>query len=125
MPTDALTVLRDVMLETEQYGFDKSLRRTARTGPPRAPAGIAAASAIAAEGFQAWRGGQLHQRPGDSNRQEIPRRRPANHAAGVPLPMRRKPTSTPSASGLFGLDKLHDPARTVESLAENLDKVLG
>ena len=124
MPTDALTRNRDVMFETRDYGFEKvcaeqwELGRRVRT----LLAGQGFRS-VAAEGFQA---------PGVvvSYTDE-----PLIHsgkafldlglqtAAGVPLQCDEPADFKTFRIGLFGLDKLHQPERTVANLQRALDQV--
>ena len=124
MPTDALTRNRDVMFETRDYGFEKvcaeqwELGRRVRT----LLVGQGFRS-VAAEGFQA---------PGVvvSYTDE-----PLIHsgkafldlglqtAAGVPLQCDEPADFKTFRIGLFGLDKLHQPERTVANLQRALDQV--
>lgn len=126
MPTDALTVLRDVMLETEQYGFDKVCAEQHELGRRvRALLESRGFPSVAAEGFQAP--GVVVSYTSDPEIQTGKKFLGVGlqTAAGVPLQCDEGADFRTFRIGLFGLDKLHDPARTVESLAEGLDKVLG
>ena len=102
----------------------KSAPNSTNSAAACAPAGIARLPQRRRQRLQAGRGG----------RTSDPEIKPAKKflgvglqtAAGVPLPCDEGADFHTFRIGLFGLDKLHDPARTVESnLAEGLDKVLG
>ena len=126
MPTDALAVLRDVMLETEQYGFDKVCAEQHELGRRvRALLEARGFPSVAAEGFQAP--GVVVSYTTDPEIQTGKKflATGLQTAAGVPLQCDEGADFRTFRVGLFGLDKLHDPARTVESLAEGLDRVLG
>ena len=121
-----LTVLRDVMLETEQYGFDKVCAEQHELGRRvRALLESRGFPSVAAEGFQAP--GVVVSYTSDPEIQTGKKFLGVGlqTAAGVPLQCDEGADFRTFRIGLFGLDKLHDPARTVESLAEGLDKVLG
>jgi aspartate aminotransferase-like enzyme len=125
MPTDALTQTRDVMLETEAYGFERlrqeqwTLGRAVRTmlerrgfRPVAAPgfqspgvvvshtddAGLHSAKAFIAEGLQT--------------------------ASGVPLQCDEPADFKTFRIGLFGLDKLHNPQAAVQRLELALDHIM-
>lgn len=124
MPTDALTTLRDVMLETEAYGFDKVCQEQWELGR-RARALLEARGfpSAAAEGFQAP--GVVVSYTTDPDIQSGKKFLAAGlqTAAGVPLQCDEPPEFRTFRIGLFGLDKLHDPARTVANLAKALDSL--
>ncbi|WP_407279334.1 alanine--glyoxylate aminotransferase family protein [Aromatoleum evansii] len=122
MPTDALTALRDVMLETEAYGFDKVKAEQQELGR-RVRALLAARGfpSVAAPGFEA---------PGvvvcytddpeiQSGRKFIAQG--LQTAAGVPLQCDEPADFRSFRIGLFGLDKLHAVERSVKSLEQALD----
>ncbi|MFZ2855891.1 MAG: alanine--glyoxylate aminotransferase family protein [Rhodocyclaceae bacterium] len=123
MPTDALAALRDVMLEMEAYGFDKVCQEQHELGR-RVRAMLVAKGfpSVAAEGFQA---------PGvvvsyttdpelQSSRKFIGSG--LQTAAGVPLQCDEAADFSSFRIGLFGLEKLHDPERTVKYLEEALNQ---
>ena len=115
MPTDALTVLRDVMLETEQYGFDKVCAEQHELGRRvRALLESRGFPSVAAEGFQAP--GVVVSYTSDPEIQTGKKFLGVGlqTAAGVPLQCDEGADFRTFRIGLFGLDKLHDPARTVE-----------
>ncbi len=121
MPTDALIAFRDVMRETEQYGFEKVRQEQQALGDQvrslMAERGI---KSVAAKGFEA---------PGVvvcyTDDAEI-----ANGskfadlglqiAAGVPLQCDEPDDFRTFRLGLFGLDKLHNIERSVATLASAL-----
>ncbi|NMF89654.1 aminotransferase class V-fold PLP-dependent enzyme [Aromatoleum petrolei] len=124
MPTDALTALRDVMLETESYGFDKVKAEQQELGR-RVRAVLAAHGfpSVAAPGFEA---------PGvvvcytddpeiQSGRKFIAEG--LQTAAGVPLQCDEPADFRSFRIGLFGLDKLHTIERSVKSLEQALDAI--
>ena len=124
MPTDALAAMRDVMLETEAYGFAKvkheqqELGRRVRQllvdkGYPSA----------AATGFQAP--GVVVSYTTDPDIQSSKKFVAAGFqtAAGVPLQCDESADFRTFRIGLFGLEKLHNPERTVDNLARALDAV--
>ena len=122
MPTDALTQVRKVMLETEAYGFDKVRDEQWELGRQvRALLVSRGFPSVAAEGFQA---------PGVvvsyTTDPEIQNGRKfiaqgVQSAAGVPLMCDEPADFRTFRLGLFGLDKLHDPAGSVARLQKVLD----
>jgi aspartate aminotransferase-like enzyme len=124
MPTDALTRVRDVMLETRAYGFDKVRREQQQLGDAvRALLVGRGFKSVAAEGFQA---------PGvvvsytDDAEMQSGRKLMAQGlqiAAGVPLQCDEGADFQTFRIGLFGLDKLHDVDATVGRLAAALDRL--
>lgn len=124
MPTDALSTLRDVMKETEEYGFDKVRAEQIELGSRiRGVLGAKGFKSVAAEGFQS---------PGvvvcytDDDGIQSAKKFTAlglQIGAGVPL-MCDEPADFKSFRvGLFGLDKLHNIERTVNSFAKVLDGI--
>jgi aspartate aminotransferase-like enzyme len=124
MPTDALAALRDVMRETENYGFERVRQEQLEVGlRVRALLTGKGFRSVAAEGFQA---------PGvvvsytDDPEIQSGRKFVAigvQTAAGVPLQCDEPADFTTFRIGLFGLEKLHNPDRTVRNLADALDEV--
>ncbi|UTW09073.1 aminotransferase class V-fold PLP-dependent enzyme [Pseudomonas benzenivorans] len=125
MPCDALARFRDVMQETEAYGFarvrDEQLELGARVRELLSARGF---ESVAAEGFQA---------PGvvvcytDDEGIKSGRKFAAHGlqtAAGVPLQCDEPADFQTFRIGLFGLDKLHNIERTVRTLEQALDQVL-
>nr|WP_269156105.1 aminotransferase class V-fold PLP-dependent enzyme [Pandoraea apista] len=124
MPTDSLTTLRDVMKETEAYGFDKVRAEQIELGQ-RVRSLLAAKGfrSLAAKGFEApgvvvcytdddgIRSGKKFVDVG------------LQIAAGVPLRVDEPDDFKTFRIGLFGLDKLHDVEGAVNRLAKALDSI--
>ena len=126
MPTDALATLRDVMLETERYGFDKVCAEQRELGRQvRALLEARGFPSVAADGFQAP--GVVVSYTTDPDIQSGKKfiAKGLQTAAGVPLQCDEPADFRSFRIGLFGLDKLHNPARTVASLAKALDEIAG
>lgn len=124
MPTDALAQVRDVMLETESYGFDKVRQEQLELGRQvRALLESRGFASVAAKGFQAP--GVVVSYTDDPEIQSGKKFIGAGlqSAAGVPLQCDEPPDYRSFRLGLFGLDKLHQPQRTVDTLAAALDKL--
>jgi aspartate aminotransferase-like enzyme len=124
MPCDALARFRDVMQETEGYGFakvrDEQLELGARVRALLTGKGF---KSVAAAGFQA---------PGvvvcytDDEKIRSGRKFAAQGlqtAAGVPLQCDEPADFQTFRIGLFGLDKLNDIERTVAILEQALDNM--
>ena len=125
MPTDALARVRDVMLETRAYGFDKVHAEQQQLGDAvRALMAQRGLRSVAAPGFEA---------PGvvvcytDDPEMQSGKKwlgLGLQIAAGVPLQCDEGPEFRSFRIGLFGLDKLHHRERTVQSLSDALDRLL-
>jgi len=124
MPTDALARCRDAMRETENFGFDNARAAQQAIGD-RVRASLAAKGfrSVAAEGFQA---------PGvvvcytDDPDMQSGRKLLAQGlqiAAGVSLQCDEPADFRSFRIGLFGLDKLRNVDRTVQSLDEALSRI--
>ncbi|HLO64587.1 MAG TPA: alanine--glyoxylate aminotransferase family protein [Azonexus sp.] len=126
MPTDALAALRDVMLETEAYGFEKVCQEQQELGRRiRELLESRGFPSVAADGFKAP--GVLVSYTTDPDIQSGKKFLASGlqTAAGVPLQCDEGPEFRTFRIGLFGLEKLHHPERTVANLAKALDSVLG
>jgi aspartate aminotransferase-like enzyme len=124
MPTDALAALRDVMLETETYGFDKACREQQELGRRVRELLVEKGfPSVAAEGFQAP--GVVVSYTSDPAIQSGEKflNLGLQTAAGVPLQCDEPADFRSFRIGLFGLEKLHQPERTVKSLAEALNRL--
>jgi aspartate aminotransferase-like enzyme len=125
MPTDALIGLRDVMLETREYGFDKVCAEQAELGS-RVRGLLAARGfrSVAAPGFEAPSVVVVY--TDDDGLRSGARFAAAGLqiAAGVPLQCDEPADYRSFRLGLFGLDKLHDVERTVGYLEKALDQIL-
>lgn len=124
MPTDALTVLRDTMKETEDYGFDKVRDEQQQLGDRvRALLAERGFKSVAAKGYEAP--GVVVAYTTDDGIQSSKKFVEAGlqTAAGVPLQCDEGPEFKTFRIGLFGLDKLHNIERTVDNLTKALDKL--
>ena len=125
MPTDALGRVRDVMLETEQYGFDKVKAEQVELGRQvRALLEAKGFPSVAAEGFQAP--GVVVSYTDDPDIQSGKKFIAAGlqTAAGVPLQCDEPADFRTFRVGLFGLDKLHNVERSVRFLDDALKSIL-
>ena len=124
MPTDALLRLRDVMLETRDYGFAKVREEQMELGSKvRALLESRGFPSVAADGYKA---------PGVvvsyTTDPEIQSGRAflkvgLQTASGVPLQCDEGPDFKTFRIGLFGLDKWHDSDRSVAHLSKALDDI--
>ncbi|ARF87307.1 aminotransferase [Burkholderia cenocepacia] len=125
MPTDSLTTLRDVMKETEAYGFDKVKAEQLELGERvRAVLTQKGFRSVAAKGFEAPGvvvsytdddGIRTGQKFADVGLQI---------AAGVPLQCDEPADFKTFRLGLFGLDKLHDIDGAVKRFADALNRIV-
>jgi aspartate aminotransferase-like enzyme len=124
MPTDALTVLRDVMAETEAYGFEKVRAEQQELGDKvRTLLREKGYQSVAAPGFEAP--GVVVSYTDDDGIHSAKKFSQAGlqAAAGVPLQCDEPQGFKTFRIGLFGLDKLHNIDRTVASLEKALQKM--
>ncbi len=125
LPTDALTVLRNVMAETEAYGFEKVRVEQQELGSKvRTLLLDKGFKSVAAEGFEAP--GVVVSYTDDDAIQSGKKFASAGlqAAAGVPLQCDEPADFKTFRIGLFGLDKLHNIERTVGRLATALDEIV-
>ena len=125
MPTDALTLFRDTMLETRSYGFSRLKEAQWKLGDGvRGMLAAKQVAGVAAEGFGA---------PGvvvsytDDPEIQNGRKFAAEGmqiAAGVPLQLGEGPGFRTFRLGLFGLDKLYDVPGTLGRLQAVVERVL-
>ena len=124
MPTDALTRLREVMMETRSYGFERVRQEQIALGRKVrelfARRGI---DSVAAPGYQApgvvvsyTEDAELH-----NSRKFL--ELGLQTAAGVPLQCDEPADFMTFRVGLFGLEKLHNADRSVAHLAAALDAI--
>ena len=124
MPTDTLAAVRDVMLENEQYGFDKVCAEQKELGRRvRELLESRGYPSVAAPGYQAP--GVVVCYTSDPDMQSGKKFVEAGiqAASGVPLQCDEPADYRSFRLGLFGLDKLHNPGRTVASLVKALDTI--
>jgi aspartate aminotransferase-like enzyme len=124
MPTDALVRLRDTMLETRDYGFEKVRAEQIELGAKvRALLESRGFPSVAAEGWKAP--GVVVSYTTDPAIQSGAKFIAAGlqTASGVPLQCGEGPEFKTFRLGLFGLEKWHNVERTVGHLAAALDKV--
>jgi len=125
LPTDALTKLRDVMRETEAYGFEKVRAEQQQLGDKvRAMLVRRGFKSVAAEGFQAP--GVVVSYTDDPEIQSGKKfmAQGLQTAAGVPLQCDEGADFQSFRIGLFGLDKLHHVDRSVANLDEAFERAL-
>lgn len=124
MPTDALARLDQVMRETRDYGFDKVRQEQIALGAKvRALLESRGFVSVAADGFKA--AGVVVSYTTDTDIQNSKKflALGLQTAAGVPLQCDEPKDFSTFRIGLFGLDKLHNPDRSVAQLAAALDKL--
>jgi aspartate aminotransferase-like enzyme len=124
MPTDSLAVLRDVMLETERFGFQKACEQARLLGAEvRAVLASAGFASVAAEGFGAPGVVVSYTTNPDIQSGKAFRDVGLQIAAGVPLQCDEGDDFRTFRIGLFGLDKLANRPRTLKSLEDALRAV--
>ena len=126
MPTDALRVFRDTMLETKEYGFTKLQDAQWELGNEvRAMLAAKGVTSVAAEGFGAP--GVVVSYTDDPAVQNGSKFAALGMqiAAGVPLECDEPEDFRTFRLGLFGLDKLYDVEGTLGRLEKVVDEVLG
>ena len=126
MPTDSLRVLRDVMAETESYGYARVRDEQRALGQAvRALLRERGFKSVAAPGFEAP--GVVVSYTTDDGIQTARKFAEAGlqAAAGVPLACDEPAGFKTFRLGLFGLDKLHHVERSVATLAQALDRIQG
>ena len=124
MPTDALTRLAEVMLETETYGFDRVRGEQLLLGTKvRALFESRGIPSVAAEGFKAP--GVVVSYTDDAGLQSSKKflAEGLQTAAGVPLQCDEPADFSTFRIGLFGLEKWHNVDQTVANLAAALDRM--
>ncbi|MBZ0128415.1 MAG: aminotransferase class V-fold PLP-dependent enzyme [Rhodobacteraceae bacterium] len=125
MPTDALSRLRDIMLETKAYGFDRLRDAQWELGTKvRAALAARGLKSVAADGFGAP--GVVVSYTSDPGLQNGSKfaAEGVQIAAGVPLMCDEGDDYSSFRLGLFGLDKLQDVDAALARLEAALDKVL-
>jgi aspartate aminotransferase-like enzyme len=124
MPTDSLRRLRDLMVETETFGFEKLRERQIELGRRvRALLEQRGFPSVAAEGFKAPCVVVSYTK--DANIVANFGKAGAQVAAGVPLQCDEPADYRAFRIGLFGLDKLGDIDGTVARLTQALTQATG
>jgi aspartate aminotransferase-like enzyme len=124
MPTDALMRLCEVMKETQAYGFERVRQEQIELGAQvRALFEHRGFASVAAEGFKA--AGVVVSYTTDPEIQNSKKflALGLQTAAGVPLQCDEPADFMTFRLGLFGLEKLHNVERSVNHLAQALDKL--
>ena len=125
MPTDSLRRFRDIMKETEEYGFEKVHEEQQELGDKvREMLAAKGFKSVAAKGFEAP--GVVVSYTDDKGIHTGKKFAEIGFqvAAGVPLQCDEPEDYQTFRLGLFGLDKLHNVERTVENLAKALAAIL-
>src|SRR3989344_655479 len=124
LPTDALLRLRDAMAETEAYGYEKVRQEQVALGAQvRALMVSHGYPSVAAEGFQAPGVVVSHTTDPDIQSSKKFLALGLQTAAGVTLQCDEPADFRTFRVGLFGLEKWHDVARSVQHLKQALDAI--
>ena len=124
MPTDALAQLRDVMKETQSYGFAKVKQEQQELGQQvRSLLESRGFKSVAAQGFQAPGVVVSYTHDAEIHNSKKFLSLGLQTAAGVPLQCDEPKDFMTFRIGLFGLEKLHNPARSVQHLSQVLDEM--
>jgi len=125
MPTDALARTRDAMLETRAYGFEKLRREQLVLGAKvRELFAARGLRSVAAPGFEAAGVVVCYTDDDGLHTGKAFLGAGLQTAAGVPLQCDEPADFKTFRVGLFGLDKLHDPQRSVGFLDAALARIL-
>ena len=125
MPTDSLTAFRDVMKETESYGFEKVCAEQQELGDRvRAMLAERGIRSVAAPGFEAPGVVVCYTNDPDIKTGSKFAQQGLQIAAGVPLKCDEPDDFQTFRLGLFGLDKLHNIDRSVANLDRALSRIL-
>ncbi len=125
MPTDALAKCRDVMKETEAYGFDEVRAEQQELGDKvRALLADNGFRSVAAPGYEAPGVVVCYTDDADIANGSKFAAHGIQIAAGVPLMCDEPDDYRSFRIGLFGLDKLHNVDRTVGALDKALSEIL-
>ena len=124
LPTDALRVFRDTVLETQEYGFEKLKAAQWEQGQKaRALLATYGVKSVAAEGFQAPGVIVSYTNDPDVKSGKKFAALGMQIAAGVPLQCDEGADYSSFRLGLFGLDKLYDVDASIGRLKVALDQV--
>ena len=124
MPTDALKILRNVMKETQALGFAALKAKQIELGNKVRQLLVSKGyDSVSAKGFQAPGVVVSYTKDPDIQSGKKFIALGLQTAAGVPLQCDERPDFRTFRIGLFGLEKLAHVDRTVESLANALEKI--
>ncbi len=124
MPTDALKILRNVMKETQALGFAALKAKQIELGNKVRQLLVSKGyDSVSAQGFQAPGVVVSYTKDPDIQSGKKFIALGLQTAAGVPLQCDERPDFRTFRIGLFGLEKLAHVDRTVESLANALEKI--
>ena len=122
MPTDSLAKFRDTLVETEEYGFEKTRQEQIELGKKvRNLLEMKGFKSVAADGFQAPSVVVSYTDDPDIKSGKVFMEHGLQIAAGVPLECDEGEHFMTFRIGLFGLDKLHNVERTVDNLKTAID----
>ena len=122
MPTDALKLFRDTMLETRQYGFQRLKEAQWELGDEvRKILATRSITSVAADGFGAPGVVVSYTNDPDVQNGKKFAENGVQIAAGVPLQCDEPADFKTFRLGLFGLDKLYDVAATTSRVRRALD----
>jgi len=124
MPTESLRVFRDVMQETFDFGLAEAKQKQQQLGDQvRSLLKSKGIVSVAAEGYEAPGGIVCYADSADIKSGKVFAEQGLQIAAGVPLECDEGEDFATFRLGLFGLDKLKNVERTVESLRQVVEKV--
>lgn len=124
MPTDALKILRNVMKETQALGFAALKEKQIELGNKVRQLLVSQGyDSVSAKGFQAPGVVVSYTKDPDIQSGKKFIALGLQTAAGVPLQCDERPDFRTFRIGLFGLEKLANVDRTVQSLANALEKI--
>lgn len=126
LPTEAITLTRDAMVETRDYGFEKVRAEQWELGKRvRALMASKGIRSVAAEGYQAPGVVVSYTDDDGLHTGKAFIAQGLQTAAGVPLRCDEPADYKTFRVGLFGLDKLHNIDRTVAHLEQALARIQG
>jgi aspartate aminotransferase-like enzyme len=126
MPTDALVRTRDAMVETHTRGFENQRAAQWALGSAvRAMLARKGFASVAAEGFEAPSVVVSYTSDAELSNTKKMLAQGLQIAAGVPLQCDEGADFRSFRIGLFGLDKLANVERSVQSLEQALDRAVG
>ncbi|MBP7485359.1 MAG: alanine--glyoxylate aminotransferase family protein, partial [Aquabacterium sp.] len=126
LPTEAITLTRDAMVETREYGFEKVQAEQWELGKRvRALMASKGIRSVAAEGYQAPGVVVSYTDDDGLHTGKAFIAQGLQTAAGVPLRCDEPADYKTFRVGLFGLDKLHNIDRTVAHLEQALARIQG